>query len=266
MLDRHSRKRSRALALGVVVLAFLGMSLVLADLAGCSASTARTLASEGGPRITLRATCLPGQPSCGISTGRDSAVGMLTTRLHDGLGLHDATAAPSGSDGIVVSLPGTSDSTLVDPVLMNRGTLQVLDTGDSSLPVGTEVTSVTCTTSCPRGRYPVMFTEAQLDRSRVGADLDRQSGRAVVIFAFAGAARQQFAAYTRDHINYYLTLAVDGRVVESAVIQSEIDDAAQISGLGTLHDATIIAAELKAGPLPVALTITGTEQVTPTVR
>jgi preprotein translocase subunit SecD len=60
-----------------------------------------------------------------------------------------------------------------------------------------------------------------------------------------------------------LTIALDGQVIESATIQSEIDGQGQITGLGSLDAAHTLAAQLKSGPLPLQLTEVSAELVTP---
>ncbi len=230
-------------------------------LAGCGAASAMIVAHGGGTRITLRAACPAGATSCDVSSGRDAAMRMLSTRLTAGLGISDATLSPSGANGIVVALRNPVDHAAVVPALTKRGSFATLDTPGNPLAVGQDVAALICAASCHPGQYRALFTEAQLDRSSVAANLDPQTQRPVITFGFAGAARGQFADYTAAHVGSYLTLAVDGVVVESAVIEIRIDGATEISGLSSFGSARGIAAELKAGPLPVDVSLVSEEQV-----
>jgi preprotein translocase subunit SecD len=58
---------------------------------------------------------------------------------------------------------------------------------------------------------------------------------------------------------------LDGKVIESAVIQSQITGQGQISGNMTKAQATALAAQLTSGALPLMMTMVAMEQVTPTV-
>jgi len=248
--------RRMPLALGL--LAWLALVL-----AGCGAATAKMVAHDGGLRITLSLACPSDHASCDVSAGRDAASHILATRLSAGLGMTNATVQASGTDGIVIELPGAVDHTAIVPALTKPGYLAVLDSPQDQISAGLDISARTCTTTCQPGQYRVLFTEAQLDRKVVAADLDTQTHQPVVTFGFAGDARNQFADYTASHIGDYLTLAIDGMVVESAVIAGRIEGAAEISGFPLLGPAVGIAAELKAGPLPMVVTIVSEQQVAP---
>jgi preprotein translocase subunit SecD len=84
-----------------------------------------------------------------------------------------------------------------------------------------------------------------------------------VLFAFTNAYQPQFADYTRTHIGNYLTITAGEIVIESAIIQSEIDTMLQIRGSMTVDAAQQLADELWAGSLPVVLTLVGEERVAP---
>jgi preprotein translocase subunit SecD len=109
----------------------------------------------------------------------------------------------------------------------------------------------------------VLFTGAQINANAVSAQNDSITNQPIVYFGFAGQAKQQFADYTRSHIGQYLTIALDDTVIESAVIQTEIDGEGKLSGFQTLDEARRLAAYVKFGPLPAALSVASDEQVTP---
>jgi len=62
-------------------------------------------------------------------------------------------------------------------------------------------------------------------------------------------------------IGQYLTIALDDTVIESATIQSEIDNQAEVIGIASLTAAQNLAAWMRYGPLPVALQVIGDERV-----
>lgn len=230
-----------------------------------SVTPQHSLAKDGGVRLTLRAACPPAAPTCNLAKERDAAIGVLTRRLAGRADVHDPVARADGPTNIIVELPGITGSTQIADIttlLTTSGTVAILDTGSDILPNGTSVIGKMCSSSCAPGQYHVVFTGDQIDRNQVAAQPDNQSGKWVVQFTFAGSARQQFASYTASHVGENLTIAVDNVVVESATIQSEIEGNCQISGMAEA-DARLLAANLKLGSLPVALTIVSSETVTP---
>jgi preprotein translocase subunit SecD len=117
---------------------------------------------------------------------------------------------------------------------------------------------------CKPGQYAVIFRGEDLDVSQVSAELDSQTQQPVVTFQFKGDAQKRFADYTAANIGNYLTITLDGKVIEAAVIQSQITGPGQISGSMTMAQATALAAQLASGELPLMMTLVNVEQVTPT--
>ncbi len=230
-----------------------------------SVTPQHSLAQDGGVRLTLRAMCPPSAPTCNLAKERDAAIGVLTRRLAGRSEVHDPVVRADGSMNIIVELPGITGSTQIADItslLTTSGAVAILDTGSDFLPVGANTAGKTCASACETGQYHIAFTGDQIDRNQVAAQIDNQSGQWIVQFAFAGPARKQFASYTASHIGDYLTITVDDVVVESATIQSEIDNSCQISGM-TEPAARQLAANLKLGSLPAALTVVTSELVTP---
>jgi preprotein translocase subunit SecD len=97
----------------------------------------------------------------------------------------------------------------------------------------------------------------------VTAAVGPNTQQAVVTFQFKGGAKQRFADYTEAHIGQYLTITVDGKVIESAVIQSQITGPGQISGNMTQIQANTLAAQLTSGVLPLKLTLVTLDQILP---
>jgi preprotein translocase subunit SecD len=237
---------------------------LLLSVIGCgSASTpTKTLERDGGARITLHAACFPDQANCDLNARLSSVMAALSRRA-SAAGYHDVIVhAGSQAQTVVVEAPGAADGQQLVPLLTSRGQLFFIDTGGQGLIVGEDVTESICETRCTPGRYAVVFRGEDLDASQVHATTDQVSGKHVVTFAFNGDAQKRFADYTAANIGKYLTITLDGRVIESAVIQSQITGLGQISGLGASEAATL-AASLISGQLPLALTLVNVEQVTP---
>lgn len=230
-----------------------------------SVTPQQSLTQDGGVQLTLRASCPPTAPTCNLAKERDAAIGVLTRRLAGRSDVHDPAIRADGPTNIIVDLPGILDSTQIPDItslLTSSGSVAILDTGSDVLPVGANTAGKTCASACEAGQYHIAFTGDQIDRKQVVAQIDNQSGQWVVQFGFAGSARQQFASYTASHIGEYLTITLDDVVVESAIIQSEIDGAGQISGVNEA-EARQIATYLNSGSLPAILTVVSSELVTP---
>jgi preprotein translocase subunit SecD len=98
----------------------------------------------------------------------------------------------------------------------------------------------------------------------VSAGRDSNTQQPVITFQFKGDAQKRFADYTAANIGNYLTITLDGKVIESAVIQSQITGPGQISGNMTVTQANNLAAQLASGELPLMVTLLNVEQVPPT--
>ena len=255
-------KRSGALLVPAGLLACLALLL-----AGCGGSTGPqpSLGPNGGLRVTLQATCLPTAPGCDVSKQRDEAVSVLSRRLSQPGGVAGSAVQTDGQSGVVVELPGVSDIASVHPLLTSIGALAFVDSAGQPPDIGTNISEQLCASTCGAGQYKIVFTGTQLDHSQTGATQDRSTSRWVVLFEFAGDTRNQFGQYTRDHIGHYLTITLDGVVIEAAIIQSEIDGQGEIidSDAMTQLGAQQLAAMMISGPLPVALSVASTQMVAP---
>lgn len=233
-----------------------------------STTTQHALAQDGGTRLTLRASCLPAAPACDLTKQRDAAIAALTRRISRNTSVLGAVVRTDGATNIVVELPGISDDAQIMDItkLLTDvgGKVEILDASDAILDTGASVAGKTCVSACDAGQYRVVFTGDQMDPGQISVQQDTQhTGVWLVEFAFAGAAKKQFAEYTASHIGQPLVITLNDVVISSPTIQSEIDEAGEISGLGEA-EARQIANDVRLGALPVALTLITTEHVAPT--
>lgn len=242
--------------------------LVLAALTACGAvrlpGQTQTLQRAGGLRVMLSLSCPVSHPACDIQTLSTSTRDILQRRAVQGLGVVDAVTRLDGDTSIVIELPAYTNEAQARAILGSRGEVDILDTGATSVPVGTNVSAQLCAATCAPGQYKIVFTGDQFDPTAFAATLDQQSQQPVVTFAFARQYQQQFADYTRQHIGQYLTIALDGSVIECATIQSEIDGTGQITDLKSLDEARALVIKLKYQALPLAVTVSNVERVPPT--
>ncbi len=109
------------------------------------------------------------------------------------------------------------------------------------------------------------FTGKDLDSSQIGVGRDEQTGHPQINFAMKGDAVGRFASFTRENIGMILTVTLDGKVIQSATIQSAITGPGVITGQFTLDEAQQVATLLRYGALPIALKITGQQTIGPTL-
>jgi hypothetical protein len=222
---------------------------------------AQVFAHSGGIEVVATESCLDSTTNCDAVAAQRRVVAILTGRLPFALtDVPALTVQPLGATDIVIDVAGAHSASDILPML-NTGGFAVIDTGVTQLAYGTDVSEKTCVAGCQAGQYQVLFSNTDLDTSSIQVALDRQTGQPIVTFAFAGQARTRFAQYTGSHIGQYLTLVIDNHVIESAVIQSQIDGAGQITGIATAQQAHELAALMKYGPLPVALNVVTTQTV-----
>jgi len=222
-------------------------------------ATHKTVAQDGGLVYTLTMRCPSTLPQCDPGEAMHE-MSVLLYRCQQGLGVSDAVVTQQGANTIIVDLPGFTDATRATALLTTPGALDFIDTNGVQLALGATPTLVIGATPAP-GQYTVLFSDADLDTRSVQAEIDPQTNQPVVAFAFSGSSKGQFATYTREHIGQFLTITLDGVVIESAIIQSEIDGQGQITGIGTMAQAQNLAAELQSRALPVPVTLVSERQV-----
>lgn len=225
-------------------------------LAACSnplaGLTQRGAAPNGGLDFTLKVSCPTAQPNCDVNTAMSNEMNVLRYRCQHGLGVSNPVVSRQGATTIVVELPANTDASRAITLLIKPGALDFIDTNGTQLAVGA---------TPPAGKYAILLSGANLDPHAVQAEIDPQTNQPVVVFAFAGGAKDTFATYTRSHIGQYLTITLDGVVIESATIQSEIDGQAQITGLGNVAAAQDLAVKLQSRALPLPVTLVAESQV-----
>lgn len=258
------QKRSRNLifSLGIVLLGVLAGFIAIGShsVLGLPSQLKEGLDLQGGIQFILQAHCPAKNPNCDISSLIDPTINNLNTRISGGLGVNDAVVTyqkdqTSNNYYISVELPGLKDDQQALALLGQTGNLEIINTGANYVPPGTQV---------QEGQYPVEFTGADLDPNSISVGYD-QANNPIILFEMQGAAKDKFANYTQQNIGQYLTITLDGKVIESATIREQITGQGEISGSLTLAQAQNISALLRYGALPLPLTTAGERQIDPTL-
>jgi preprotein translocase subunit SecD len=198
---------------------------------------------------------------------------QIAQRVGGGLGVNDATIrlqTVNGLPGLLVELPGlnSGDQQAAIDSLTKSGKLEFWATGANPVSLGaicdptpgSTVANNVCSAYSSLNPHGAQFTGADLDPGQVYVSSD-DAGRPQISFAMKGGAVARFFTFTQQNVNQYLTVTLDKKVIQSAVIQSAINGAGVITGQFTQQDAQSIVNLLKYGALPVAFKIASQQNV-----
>ncbi len=111
--------------------------------------------------------------------------------------------------------------------------------------------------------YQTILTGADIANAEVTFD---NLGRPQVSFELKAEGAKKFADFTSQNVGTYLSILMDKRVINSAVIRQPITQGrGVIEGLESLEEARNVVLQLKYGALPVALEVKQISTVGPTL-
>lgn len=215
---------------------------------------------QGGVRVLM--VPAPGQnPS---DDAMQSARTQIEQRVNSGLGVNEPSIRvqqTNGQPSIAVELPGLNSGNEQDAIntLLKTGNLGFWDTGPTSLQQGAAFDPTQFTQANP-GNKP-LFNGGDLDPASLSVGQDPQTNSYVINFGMKGDAAGRLGSFTASHIGNFFTITLDGKVVSSPRINSQLPGSGQITGQFTLTQAQDLVNVLKFGALPVVLTISSEETV-----
>jgi len=234
----------------------------------------------GGIQVLLEADVPEGQLQEG---SLDEARRIIEQRV-DSLGTLEPTIQTRGERRIIVELPGYSDPEAAVDLIRDTALLEFVDFGINPPPEGAYIRTTESedplqlddnsdTAAAEDGEstqityfsdevYETVFTGEILANADVSVD---QLGQPLVSFTLTPDGSRLFGDYTGDNIGTILGIVLDGRVLSTPVIQSEIRGQGQISGDFDLESANQLATQLRYGALPVPLRVDSTTTVGPTL-
>jgi len=214
------------------------------------------------------------------------------------LGVSENVLQVAGERRIVGEFPGLENTDQVLATIQQTGLLEFVDTGDTSLAEGTVVqtdfatgsstetpaptetpsatetpttaetpaageTPAPTTNENPSTVYHTIMTGKDLKQVSVTQD---QLGSYLIQFELTSDGATIFADFTAAHVNQYLTIVLDKKVISSPVIKSAIPDGqGVIQGSFTSETANALAVQLRYGSLPVPLKVVETRIIGPTL-
>ncbi|TWB20848.1 protein translocase subunit secF /protein translocase subunit secD [Nitrospirillum amazonense] len=186
----------------------------------------------------------------------------IVRRRIDETGVNEPVVARQGGDRILVQLPGVEDpgriKRLIGQTAKMTFRLVVTDEApraDGAAPPGTQVLTV----ADGRGERKILVRKkVEVDGANLtdASPTTDQNGRWVVAFRFDSIGARRFAETTTNNVGKPFAIVLDDKVISDPVIQEPITGGrGQISGSYTAQTANDLAVLLRAGALPVPLTV-----------
>ncbi len=210
---------------------------------------------QGGMQVLLEADT---DSSTEVTAEQLDIARQILENRSNGLGVSEVVFQVAGENRIVAEFPGMTNTEEVLDTLKETGMLEFVDTGDQyfdpDTPILTDGRSETAEAAEGQTVYHTILTGADL--KNVGVQMYEQRNMPVVAFEMTDEGRKIFAEHTRQNIGRFVTLVLDGRVISSPRINSEIPNGqGVIEGNFTVESANALAVQLKYGSLPIPLKI-----------
>jgi preprotein translocase subunit SecD len=205
------------------------------------------------------------------TTGDVEVVKQIIERRVNATGVSEPVVVTSGTDRIVVEVPGISDTAAIRKLVGQTGQLQFVPIPGQTPPTAGTVLNVDSSTACPTTGSPtapcVLFGGEELASASVGSD---QQGRRTVNFVLKEKGKNLFAAWTTAHSREYFAIVLDHAVISAPVINEPIPGGnVQISagGLGgfSRQEADELVNVLRFGSLPFPVEELASDTIAPTL-
>jgi preprotein translocase subunit SecD len=205
------------------------------------------------------------------TAGEVEVVKQIIERRVNATGVSEPVVVTSGTDRIVVEVPGISDTAAIRKLVGQTGQLQFVPIPGATPPgEGTEL-KVDSSTPCPTSGSPtapcVLFGGEELTSASVGSD---EQGRRTVNFVLKENGKNLFASWTTAHTREYFAIVLDHVVISAPVINGPIPGGnVQISagGLGGFNreEADELVNVLRFGSLPFPVEELASDTIAPTL-
>jgi len=182
-------------------------------------------------------------------------------RRVNSFGVSEPLVAVSGSDKIVIELPGIKD---VNEAIKQIGETPQLEfrtsTGEELTAQPDESGNVTID---PLANWKATgLSGKQLKRATVDFQQGQGLNEVVVRLEFDDEGKELFAKITSENIGKPVAIILDGQILSAPIVQNAITDGtAIISGNFSTEDAKILARRLNSGALPVPVKLISQQNV-----
>ena len=199
-----------------------------------------------------------------VTSGARQAIEVLRNRI-DELGTTEPVIVLQGDDRILVQVPGLDDPQRLKAIIGETAKLTFHLVRSTNVDESTRRRPPSGTIVLPDADPAAagVFYLLEEDAPVTGENLvdaqqafDQRSNQPVVTFRFDTRGAQRFGQLTRANVGRQFAVVLDDAVISAPVIRSVIDGGAgQIEGGFTTQSALDLALLLRAGALPVELTI-----------
>lgn len=243
---------------------------------------------RGGLQVLLEAD-LPADAT--ISSDDLNVTRQILESRANALGVSEVVMQVAPPRRIVAEFPGLQDPEQVIASLQQTGLLEFVDIGSTPVTEGTIIqtdfgtsSTSTTTTETPTNTpttdpsatpaptatpaatptiYHTVLTGAALSAVSVQA---ASLGGFDIATTFKSEAATIFSDYTGSHVNQYMAIVLDKRVISSLIIKSKIPNGqGVIQGKFTQDSANALAIQLRYGSLPVPIKVVQSQSVGPTL-
>jgi preprotein translocase subunit SecD len=224
---------------------------------------------QGGLKVEYRVDPAGGKAP---TLGDVEVVKGIIERRVNATGVSEPVVVTSGTDRIVVEVPGISDTAAIRKLVGQTGQLQFVPIPSSMTPPAAQSPlDLTNSPPCPQSGQPtapcVLFDGGELASANVGSD---QQGRRTVDFVLKANGRDLFGAWTAAHINQYFAIVLDNVVISAPVIQGAIPggnvqiSSGSLSGFSK-QEADELVNVLRFGSLPFPVEELASDTIDPTL-
>jgi len=210
---------------------------------------------QGGLRVTLTA-----EESNPLREDLNAARDIIENRVNQ-FGVAEALVQTAGDDQVVVELPGLTaeDQQRALDLIGQQAVLEFRLVRSASNNLNTfELTA--------SDLEDVSFTGEIVSTAR--AEFMQVPGAVsgpVVTFEIRRENANEFGNFTANNVGRRMAIVLDGTIVTAPTLQSRISDSGQITGIGSLDEASDIAVVLRSGSLPISLTVGEVRAIGPTL-
>ena len=206
------------------------------------------------------------------SPGDVEVVKGIIERRVNSTGVSEPVVVTSGTDRIIVEIPGISDPDAIRRLVGQTGKLDFVPIPQAQTPpAGQSPLDMSKSPACPANGQPtapcVLFGGEEIASANVGSD---QQGRRTVDFVLKANGRDLFAAWTAAHINQYFAIVLDNVVISAPVIQGAIPGGQVQISSGSLsgfakQEADDLVNVLRFGSLPFPVEELASDTIDPTL-
>lgn len=182
----------------------------------------------------------------------------------DQLGVSEPTIQTSGSDKIIIELPGIKN--IDEAINKIGGTYELVFMTETDEANGVQLKDF----YDPDYTYPKYWKASDLtgkdlkeaDISIEGGTQNNYKSEPVVTIKFNNTGKEKFAKLTKDNLQKNIAIVLDNKIVSAPTVSTEITNGeAIITGSKDIKDARKLASRLNEGMLPVPTKLIGQQNI-----